>query len=50
MEDAAFPSSVDEAVRHGFLRADHALAQACLDEQVVASGTTALTALIFGRY
>ncbi|KAI3949699.1 hypothetical protein MKX01_040916 [Papaver californicum] len=46
-EDAHFPSCASKAVKSAFLRADHAFADACsLDSS---SGTTALTALMFGR-
>lgn len=47
LEDSHFPSCVNKAIKSAFLRADHAFADATsLDSS---SGTTALTALIFGR-
>ena len=47
LDDSHFPSSVEKAIRNAFARADHALADSrSLDHS---SGTTALTALIFGR-
>ncbi|KAK4742261.1 hypothetical protein SAY87_000262 [Trapa incisa] len=47
MEDAHLPICTKEAIRSAFLRADHAFADA--DSLDSSSGTTALTALIFGR-
>jgi len=47
LDDAHFPTSVEKAIKNAFARADHALADSrSLDSS---SGTTALTALIFGR-
>lgn len=47
VEDNHFPTSVDEAIKSAYLKADHAFADThSLDSS---SGTTALTALIFGR-
>ena len=47
VEDMHFPTNVEKAIRGAFLKADHALADShSLDNN---SGTTALTALIFGR-
>ncbi|XP_050262955.1 probable protein phosphatase 2C 27 isoform X1 [Quercus robur] len=47
LEDSHFPICVNKAIKSAFLRADHAFADAAsLDSS---SGTTALTALIFGR-
>ncbi|OVA00642.1 Protein phosphatase 2C (PP2C)-like domain [Macleaya cordata] len=47
VEDSHFPNCVEKAIRSAFLKADHAFADCCsLDSS---SGTTALTALIFGR-
>lgn len=46
-EDGHFPISIEKAIKSAFLRADHAFADACsLDSS---SGTTVLTAIIFGR-
>ncbi|KAJ7548585.1 hypothetical protein O6H91_07G018100 [Diphasiastrum complanatum] len=49
VEDYSFPDAVEDAVKHAFLQADHAFAEACLVDRELSSGTTALTALIFGR-
>ncbi|XP_062209741.1 probable protein phosphatase 2C 27 [Phragmites australis] len=47
IEDVHFPSNIEKAIRGAFVKADHALADShSLDSS---SGTTALTALIFGR-
>lgn len=47
IEDSHFSTSVDNAIKSAFVKADHALADAHgLDRS---SGTTALTVLIFGR-
>lgn len=47
VEDCNFPTNLKKAVRAAFVKADHAFADASsLDSS---SGTTALTALIFGR-
>ncbi|KAG1355298.1 putative protein phosphatase 2C 27 [Cocos nucifera] len=47
IEDGHFPTRVEKAVKSAFTKADHAFADSCsLDRS---SGTTALTALIFGR-
>ncbi|KAK1324899.1 putative protein phosphatase 2C 27 [Acorus calamus] len=47
IEDTHFPAHVEMAIRSAFVRADHAFADASSLDQ--SSGTTALTALIFGR-
>ncbi|KAJ7569731.1 hypothetical protein O6H91_01G091200 [Diphasiastrum complanatum] len=49
LDDVDFPSSITEAVRHAYLQTDHAFAEACLLDQELSSGTTALTVLITGR-
>lgn len=47
IEDSHFQTCVEKAVKSAFMKADHAFADSCsLDRS---SGTTALTALIFGR-
>ncbi|KAG7024093.1 putative protein phosphatase 2C 27 [Cucurbita argyrosperma subsp. argyrosperma] len=47
VEDSCFPISVEKAIKSAFLKADYAFADASsLD---ISSGTTALTAFIFGR-
>ena len=50
VRDAAFPTSVEKAVHHAFLHADTAFAEACSANQNLSSGTTALTALVLGRF
>lgn len=48
IDDKDFPVDVDKALKSAFLKADLALADSpSLDRS---SGTTALTALILGRY
>ncbi|XP_008812663.2 probable protein phosphatase 2C 27 [Phoenix dactylifera] len=47
IEDGHFPNCMEKAIKSAFLRADHAFADAHLLDST--SGTTALTALIFGR-
>ena len=47
LENIHFPICVEKAIKNAFLKADYAFADASsLD---ISSGTTALTALIFGR-
>lgn len=47
VEDSHFPICVEKAIKSAFVRADYAFADnSSLD---ISSGTTALTALIFGR-
>lgn len=47
VEDPQFPTYLEMAIKSAFLKADYAFADASsLD---ISSGTTALTALIFGR-
>lgn len=47
VEDSHFPTCMEKAIKDAFLKADYAFADAgSLD---ISSGTTALTALIFGR-
>jgi protein phosphatase 2C family protein 2/3 len=50
LEDACFPTDVHKALVRSFLETDSAFHQACLAEKVEHSGTTALTALVFGRW
>lgn len=50
VRDVAFPTSVEKAVYHAFLHTDTAFAEACLADQNLSSGTTALTALVLGRF
>lgn len=47
VEDSHFPHCLGKAIRNAFLKADHSFADdSSLD---ISSGTTALTALVFGR-
>jgi protein phosphatase 2C family protein 2/3 len=47
LADPQFPLSLDKAIQNAFVKADHAFSEdTCLD---ISSGTTALTALLFGR-
>lgn len=49
LEDGGFPGDVHGALVRSFLQTDKGFHRACLDEKVEHSGTTALTALVFGR-
>ncbi|PWA94329.1 Protein phosphatase 2C [Artemisia annua] len=47
LEDSQFPGCLENAIQNAFVKADHAFADnTSLD---ISSGTTALTALVFGR-
>ncbi|XP_057858553.2 probable protein phosphatase 2C 57 [Cryptomeria japonica] len=50
VKDMHFPSEVEKAVRRAFLHIDTAFAEACSLNTCLSSGTTALVAMIFGRY
>lgn len=47
VEDSHFPICVEKAVKSAFVKADYAFADASTLD--ISSGTTAITALIFGR-
>ncbi|KAI4344225.1 hypothetical protein L6164_011475 [Bauhinia variegata] len=49
VEDANFPLELERVVTRSFLETDAALAKTCSLESSLSSGTTALTAIIFGR-
>lgn len=49
VQDASFPTSVEEAVYQGFLNTDKAFAEACRADSSLSSGTTAIMALVLGR-
>ncbi|KAI3981961.1 hypothetical protein MKX01_018867, partial [Papaver californicum] len=49
LEDEDFPKEIERAVASAFLQADSAFAEACSTDTALASGTTALTALVIGR-
>ncbi|XVF34502.1 hypothetical protein REPUB_Repub18cG0064100 [Reevesia pubescens] len=49
VEDADFPLELEKVVTRSFMETDAAFAKSCSLESAQASGTTALTAMIFGR-
>ncbi|KAJ9183978.1 hypothetical protein P3X46_007770 [Hevea brasiliensis] len=49
VEDEEFPSEVERVVASAFLQTDAAFAEACSRYAALASGTTALAALVIGR-
>ncbi|XVE98461.1 hypothetical protein REPUB_Repub03eG0108700 [Reevesia pubescens] len=49
VEDADFPLELEKVVTRSFMETDAAFANSCSLESALASGTTALTAMIFGR-
>lgn len=49
VEDKGFPREIEKAVSSAFLQTDAAFADACLSNCSLASGTTALAALVVGR-
>ncbi|XVE63612.1 hypothetical protein DITRI_Ditri07aG0033500 [Diplodiscus trichospermus] len=49
VEDADFPLELEKVVTKSFIETDAAFAKSCSLESALASGTTALTAMIFGR-
>lgn len=48
IEDTHFPNYVGKAIKSAFMKTDHAIADSISIDK--SSGTTALTALIFGRF
>ncbi|KAK3026564.1 hypothetical protein RJ639_041150 [Escallonia herrerae] len=48
-EDADFPLELEKVVTRSFMETDAAFAKSCSLESALSSGTTALTAMIFGR-
>ncbi|KAI8547259.1 hypothetical protein RHMOL_Rhmol07G0180800 [Rhododendron molle] len=50
VEDEDFPMEIERAVSSAFLQTDTAFAEACLLDAALASGTTALAALVVGSY
>jgi protein phosphatase 2C family protein 2/3 len=50
VEGDGFPGEIEKAVSSAFLQTDAAFADACSVNSSLASGTTALAALIIGRY
>ncbi|KAL3532245.1 hypothetical protein ACH5RR_005766 [Cinchona calisaya] len=49
VEDADFPLELEKVVARSFMKTDAAFANSCSLESALSSGTTALTAMIFGR-
>lgn len=49
VEDADFPLELEKVVVRSFKKTDAAFAKLCAVESGLSSGTTALTAMIFGR-
>ncbi|CAK8563515.1 unnamed protein product [Lathyrus sativus] len=49
VEDADFPLELEKVVTRSFLETDSEFAKTCSAESSLSSGTTALTAIIFGR-
>ncbi|KAL6973976.1 protein-serine,threonine phosphatase [Sarracenia purpurea var. burkii] len=49
VEDADFPLELEKVVTRSFVETDAAFAKSCSIESALSSGTTALTAMIFGR-
>lgn len=49
VEDEDFPSEIERVVASAFLQTDTAFAEACSLDTDLASGTTALAALVVGR-
>jgi protein phosphatase 2C family protein 2/3 len=49
VEDADFPLELEKVVTRSFLEIDSEFAKTCSIDSSLSSGTTALTAIIFGR-
>ena len=49
VDDADFPLEPEKVITRSFMETDAAFAKSCSLESALASGTTALTAMIFGR-
>jgi len=49
VEDADFPLKLEKIVTRSFMQTDAQFAETCAHESTLSSGTTALTAMIFGR-
>lgn len=50
VEDSDFPLQLEKVVRRSFMQIDCQFAETCSHRRALSSGTTALTAMIFGRY
>ncbi|KAK3159371.1 hypothetical protein QOZ80_2AG0149260 [Eleusine coracana subsp. coracana] len=49
VEDADFPLELEKVVKRSFVQTDSKFAETCSNDKALSSGTTALTAMIFGR-
>lgn len=49
LEDKEFPREIQKVISSAFLRTDAAFAEACSLDSALASGTTALAAVVMGR-
>ncbi|KAJ0942160.1 putative protein-serine/threonine phosphatase transcription factor DBP family [Helianthus annuus] len=49
VDDDSFPLELEKVVTRSFMETDAAFARSCAVESALSSGTTALTAMIFGR-
>jgi protein phosphatase 2C family protein 2/3 len=49
VEDADFPLELEKVVSRSFVQIDGQFANKCSHHRALSSGTTALTAMIFGR-
>jgi protein phosphatase 2C family protein 2/3 len=49
VEDASFPLELEKVVRRSFAQTDSQFAEKCSVHNGLSSGTTALTAMFFGR-
>ncbi|KFK32556.1 hypothetical protein AALP_AA6G258400 [Arabis alpina] len=49
VEDQEFPSEINKVISSAFLQTDIAFSEACAMDASLASGTTALAAILFGR-
>lgn len=49
VEDEDFPGDIEKVLASAFLQTDVAFAEACSLDAALASGTTALAALVIGR-
>ncbi|CAI0629548.1 unnamed protein product [Linum tenue] len=49
VEDADFPLQMEKVITRSFVEVDAAFAESCSSGSTISSGTTALTAMIFGR-
>ena len=50
VEDADFPVELEKVVSRSFVKIDKQFAKTCSLQSALSSGTTALTAMIFGRF